>query len=284
MIHSTAIVLAQYTETEDTGGPRQSEQISARWTAYPPDADYETVRIIHAGLTLALMSGLMKTSHQLSLSCSRAVSLAFALLCFVGSASSSQAASTDPRTWPPTAAQVTSQFAFVDFDGDRRPDLATVQAGQGSSWATQYWIAFQLSRGSPQTLGVIAPTGGLQITSRDVNSDSFLDVVVTTEWTNQPVAVLLNDGQGNFTASDPSAFPGAFRTSEKSWICITDEIKDAVALLLSRYRTGNCPASSSFSSPRNLMRLLVMWASRNSLSSIVVSFLGRAPPSLVLHI
>ena len=229
------------------------------------------------------MSGLMKISHQLSLSCSRAVSLAFALLCFVGSAGSSHAASTDPMR-PPTAAQVTSQFAIADFDGDRQPDLATVQAGQGSSWATQYWIAFQLSRGSPQTLGVTAPTGGLQITSRDVNGDSFLDVVVTTEWTNQPVAVLLNDGQGNFTASGPSAFPGAFRTSEKSWICITDEIKDAVALFLSRYPTGNCPESSSFSSPRKLIRLLVMWASRNSPSSVVVSFLGRAPPSLVLHI
>lgn len=230
------------------------------------------------------MSRLMKTSHQLSLSCARAVSLAFALLCFVGFASSSHAASTDTRSWPPTAAQVTSQFAIADFDGDRRPDLATVQAGQDSSWATQYWIAFQLSRRSPQALGVIAPTGGLQITSRDVNSDGFLDVVVTTEWTNQPVAVLLNDGHGNFTASGPSAFPGVFRTSEKSWICITHEIKDAVALLLSRYPTGNCPASSSFSSPRNLMRLLVMWASRNSLSSVVVTFLGRAPPSLVLHI
>ena len=76
-------------------------------------------------------------------------------------------------------------------------DLGTVQVGQRSSWDTHYWIAFQLSRGSRQILGVTAPTGGLQITSRDVNGDSFLDVVVTTAWTNRPVAVLLNDGQGN---------------------------------------------------------------------------------------
>ena len=226
----------------------------------------------------------MKTLHRLNLSWSRAVRLALALLCFVGSAGSAHAASTDPQSWPPTSTQVTSQFAIADFDGDNRPDLATVQAGVSSSWDAHYWIAFQLSSGPRQTLGITAPNGGLHITSRDVNGDDFLDVVVTTAWTNRPVAVLLNDGQGNFRASSPSAFPRAFTTSEKSWICITDEIKDAVALLLSRYPTVNCPEVSRFSSPRNVTGLLVLQASRNSHSSAVVSFLGRAPPSVVLHI
>src|SRR6266851_2252006 len=167
----------------------------------------------------------MKTLHRLNLSWSRAVRLALALLCFVGSAGPAHAASTDPQSWPPTSTQVTSQFAIADFDGDSRPDLATVQAGVSSSWDAHYWIAFQLSSGPRQTLGITAPTGGLQITSRDVNGDSFLDVVVTTAWTNRPVAVLLNDGQGNFRASSPSAFPGAFTTSEKSWACTTDEVR-----------------------------------------------------------
>src|SRR5216683_1520687 len=208
------------------------------------------------------MSLLMKTLHQLTLSWPRAASLAFALLCFAGSAAPAHAASAGPQSLPSPPPQVTSQFAIADFDGDRRPDLATVQVGQGSSWDTQYWVAFQLSGGSRQTLGITAPTGGLQITSRDVNGDDFLDVVVTTAWTNRPVAVLLNDGQGNFRASSPSAFPRAFTTSEKSWICITDEIKDAVALLLSRYPTVNCPEVSRFSSPRNVTGLLVLQASR----------------------
>jgi hypothetical protein len=230
------------------------------------------------------MSGLMRTSNPLSVSCSRALRLAFVLLCFLGFAISARTASTGSQRWPPSSTQVTSQFAIADFDGDSRPDLATVHVAQSSSRYSHYWIAFQLSGGSRQTLGIIAPTGGLQIISRDVNGDSFLDVIVTTVWTNRPVAVLLNDGRGNFSAASPSAFPGAFTASEKSWICITDEIKDAVALLFSRYPAGDCSEVSRFSSPRNVTGLLFLWAPRSSALSAVVSFLGRAPPSFVLHI
>jgi hypothetical protein len=229
------------------------------------------------------MSGLMKTLNQLTLSWSRAVRLVFAIVCFVGSTGSAQAASSG-QSWPPTSTQVISQFAIADFDGDNRPDFATVQAGISSSWDTHYWVAFQLSRGPRQTLGITAPYGGLHVTSRDVNGDDFLDVVITTAWTNQPVAVLLNDGRGNFRASSPSAFPEAFSTSEKSWAGNTDEVQDATAVLLSRHPTENCPEGSRFSSPRSVTRLLVLQASYNPLSSAVVSFLSRAPPSFVLHI
>jgi hypothetical protein len=231
------------------------------------------------------MSGLMKTLPQLNRSWPGAAGLGFAFLSVVmGFAAGGNAALTGPESWPVSSTRTTSQFAIADFDGDNRPDLATIQVGHGSSSDTQYWIAFQLSRGSLQILGITAPTGGLQVTSRDVNGDSFLDVVVTTAWTNRPVAVLLNDGQGNFRASSPSAFPGAFTTSEESWACSNDEVKEAAAALLLRYPTGNCPESSRFSSPQSVTGLLVLRASRNLRFSPVVSFLGRAPPSFVLHI
>jgi hypothetical protein len=225
----------------------------------------------------------MKTLHQLNLSWPRAVGLVFALLCFVGSAASSCAASVGPQSLSSPPPQVRSQFAIADFDGDRRPDLATVHVGQSNSWDTRYWIAFQLSGGSRQTLGITAPTGGLQITSRDVNGDDILDVIVTTEWTDQPVAILLNDGQGNFTASSPSAFPGAFPTSEKFWTSITDEIRDAVAILLSRYLTGACEEANRVSSPQDVARLPISRASVISTFTPIVSFLGRAPPSFGFH-
>lgn len=229
-------------------------------------------------------SGLMKTLHQNSLPLSRAICAAFALLCVVlVLAPCGNSAPGVPQSLPSSFPQIASQFAIADFDGDRRPDLATVQVGHSSSGDTQYWIAFQLSGGSRQTLGITAPNGGLRITSRDVNGDDFLDVIVTTAWTNRPVAVLLNDGRGNFRAFGPSAFPGAFTTSEKSCASTTDEIKDATAVLLSRCPTGTCLEGGRFSSPRNATRLLAPCASFNLPLSAVVSFLGRAPPSFVFH-
>src|SRR4029077_5207486 len=134
-----------------------------------------------------------------------------------------------------------THFAIADFDGDNRPDLASVHVGQSNSISTRYWIAFHLSGGSGQTVGITAPRGGLQITSRDVNGDNFPDVIVTTAWTNKPVAILLNDGFGNFTASDPANFQSAFSASEMSWTFAADEIRDTTAaLLLSRGVPGDC--------------------------------------------
>src|SRR5262249_42230684 len=95
--------------------------------------------------------------------------------------------------------------AFGDFDGDSRPDVATVQMGQASPSHARYWILFQFSTGLKQSIGVTAPIGGLQIASRDVNGDNRLDLVVSTAWRNEPVAVLLNDGNGNFSLHDVNA-------------------------------------------------------------------------------
>ncbi len=178
-------------------------------------------------------------------------------------------------------AQAPTHFAIADFDGDSRPDLASVHVGQSSSRSTRYWIAFHLSGGTGQTVGITAPTGGLQITSRDVNGDSFPDVIVTTAWTNKPVAILLNDGLGNFTASNPAEFQSVFTASETSWTFAAQEIRGAaVALLLSRCVSGDCRTESSSSLPREITRLLALRSSSASLLASVSPFMGRAPPCL----
>jgi hypothetical protein len=189
----------------------------------------------------------------------------------------------DPQSWPPTSTEVTSHFAIADYDGDRRPDLATVQAGQIGSPDTRYWIGFQLSSGPRQTLGITAPTGGLKITSRDVNGDDFLDVIVTTAWTNRPVAVLLNDGHGNFTQFSPAAFPSAFRTFENGCTYTSAEIKDGNAVILSRNPYGDCDEDRSFNSPPHIIGRPLPWASLSPRFFALVSSLGRAPPSFVFH-
>jgi hypothetical protein len=170
-------------------------------------------------------------------------------------------------------------IAIADFDGDSRPDLASVETSLGSSRNTRYWIAFHLSAGQGQTVGITAPAGGLQIATLDVNGDSFPDVVVTTAWTNQPVTILLNDGWGNFTASNPSEFQGAFADHSACWTVTSNEIRDATALPLSRWIPGDCQTRSRVSSATASARLVPPNSISPSFLASVLPFIGRAPPA-----
>jgi len=119
-------------------------------------------------------------------------------------------------------------FAVADFDGDLRPDLAIVEVGRNDFFKTDYWIHLQLSAARGQTILVVAPAGGLQITARDVNGDHALDLVLTTRWLKQPVAILLNDGHGVFSRADSSSFPEAFGGSNTNWNLTDDGVKGAL--------------------------------------------------------
>ena len=168
--------------------------------------------------------------------------------------------------------------AIADFDGDSRPDLASVEAGPSSSLLTRYWIAFHLSAGAGRIVGITAPTGGLQIASVDVNGDSFPDVVVTTAWTNQPVAILLNDGLGNFTPSNLSEFPNAFASPTTCWTAAPDEIRDASALLVSRCLLGDARTRRRASSLTTTAHLAAARIVSASLVAFLFPSIGRAPP------
>jgi len=170
-------------------------------------------------------------------------------------------------------------IAIADFDGDSRPDLASVEGVPSSSRDTRYWIAFYLSAGARRIVGITAPTGGLQIASMDVNGDSFPDVVVTTLWTNQPVAILLNDGLGNFTPSNPSEFPNAFADATACWTAAPDEIRDASALLVSRCIFGDCRTRRRASLLTTSARLPVARTISASLAAFLFPSVGRAPPA-----
>lgn len=178
------------------------------------------------------------------------------------------------------SSHLVAQFTIADFDGDRRPDLAVVEAGPDGVRDSLYWISFRLSSGVSQSLGVTAPRGGLQISSQDVNSDGFLDVVVTTLWTNRPIAVLLNDGRGNFHLSEPSSFPEAFTTSKNSCAVYSAEAGDASSCVLSVTGRSDFLCLASAGLPSNTSRFWSSRASGNSPYGAVVSFSGRAPPAL----
>jgi hypothetical protein len=183
---------------------------------------------------------------------------------------------------PANASGVSPRFAIADFDGDSQPDLATVELGQVSASRAKYWILFKMSAGAQQFIGITAPVGGIEIAPRDVNGDSSLDLIVTTAWLNQPVAVLLNDGHGNFTLRDPVAFPATVWSYETSLYPGNVETRDVAAVFTrlpgdfeNNQRVSEVPQTSG----RPSFEL-----SHDLAFSVAIAVLGRAPPSFVLHV
>jgi hypothetical protein len=177
-------------------------------------------------------------------------------------------------------AGIVPQFAIEDFDGDSRPDIATVLDCASGTVNNRYRIKFQLSSGGSQNIDLAAPVGGLDLSSRDVNGDDFLDVVVTTAGTNRPVAVLLNDGAGTFTASDPAAFPEAFRKSSNFWRGLTEELRDASPAFFSRFFSSDLDRSNGAFSFAVEIGVFARQSDRFETRDAEISYLGRAPPFL----
>jgi hypothetical protein len=90
------------------------------------------------------------------------------------------AAAADVPSAPASSQGPNLSFSVADFDGDAKPDLASVQTGKSDSAHTGYWIQLQLSAVGRQTFQIFAPMGGLQIVARDVNGDHALDLVLIT--------------------------------------------------------------------------------------------------------
>src|SRR6202045_3159035 len=100
-----------------------------------------------------------------------------------------------------------SPFAIDDFDGDHRPDLASVQQVSNNSSGTIYRVQLHLSAVGQQFIHLVGPSGGLRIASRDVNGDDIPDLIVSSAWREETLAVLVNDGRGAFSLADPNSFP-----------------------------------------------------------------------------
>lgn len=123
-----------------------------------------------------------------------------------------------------------SRFAIADFDGDVRPDFASIDGDLNGSGDANYWIQLQLSAAGHQSIHLVAPAGGLSIQARDVNGDHIPDLLLATEWSKRPVAILLNDGHGDFLQVAPDAYPSAFTTANQSWSSAANELIDLFGL------------------------------------------------------
>jgi hypothetical protein len=134
-----------------------------------------------------------------------------------------------------------SRFVIADFDGDVLPDFASIRGDLNSSGGVNYWIQLQLSGTGQQSIHLVGPAGGLSIESRDVNGDHIPDLLLATEWSGRPVAILLNDGHGNFSRVAPDKFPSAFATSNQNWSSVAHQVIDLCGLP-SQSRASVCTA------------------------------------------
>jgi hypothetical protein len=127
---------------------------------------------------------------------------------------------------PPASIAARAQFAFADFDGDRIPDSAILESDAGFCGKTNYSIQLGLSAVGHKAIRLIAPAGGLLIEARDVNGDNALDLVLSTAWSREPVAVFLNDGHGDFSRVDPGEFPHALSESNSNRLSTSQPVAD----------------------------------------------------------
>jgi hypothetical protein len=175
------------------------------------------------------------------------------------------------------------QFAISDFDGDRNPDTASIQAGPNVPGRTDYWIQLRLSATGQQFIRLAGPAGGLQIEARDVNGDHAVDLVVTTAWFRQPVAVLLNDGHGSFSRVEPNGFPEAFREYKTNWFSTFNQPIDAVGVP-PQQDAAICRETGARTRLRSTAGSILPLHAGFLRSPFMMSHAGRAPPPEVSYL
>jgi hypothetical protein len=210
---------------------------------------------------------------------------ALVVLCFSsGVACFADAASTPAQQSPRSSPGFNSTFAIADFDGDRTPDLATVELQTSTSaGTTRYSIRLRLATGATQLFGVTGPAGGLQIVAQDVNGDSALDVLVSSAWLHKQVAVLLNDGHGKFTLADPGAFPAAIQEDGTRWNSGSIALCDNAVLVRLGYSSGEIECVGTFERPQRRFGRAYVPVSPSLTRLPLLQLLGRAPPFFVFQ-
>ncbi len=181
------------------------------------------------------------------------------------------------------ASGFTPRFAIADFDGDRKPDLATIEVERDGLIGTHYSIRLQLSAGEESAIGITGPQGGLQLEPRDVNGDDAIDLVVTTALDSHFVAVLLNDGHGKFTQARAGEFP-AIETDGR--VCLNaarEPTEEYGTLQISRSTFGIESLVACGASTERKARVLLAGLQEVSLADFRQGKSGRSPPDGVFH-
>jgi len=175
-------------------------------------------------------------------------------------------------------AQGSAHFAIADFDGDLQPDLAMVRVARDGAPFSEYFVDLRLSTGTRQPIGILGPSGGLEITPKDVNGDKLTDLVVTSQFDAKFLAIFLNDGKGNFRQAERSEFPQL--VSDYPRRLSAPEESPAVQFVLGRARTVDRDRLLSPIREELPDESYPLWSfsTKVTRSRLTLSRSGRAPP------
>jgi len=175
-------------------------------------------------------------------------------------------------------AQGSTHFAIADFDGDLRPDLAMIRVTRNGAPTTEYSLELKFSSGKRAPIGLIGPAGGLEVSPEDVNGDQFADLVITSVVDREFVAILLNDGKGNFRQVDRAEYPHVGKRAE-SGLCAPAELNTyQLALRPGRNFYGDEVVSQNWQRARQDSFALLPVSDRVVPRWVVSLNPGRAPP------
>ena len=118
-----------------------------------------------------------------------------------------------PAAAAPGASAAT--WAMADFNGDRKSDLVTVVAATSSfGQARSHQLQIQLDAQHTPALAVSRFAARDRLNVRDLDGDSDRDIVLETAF-GEPLAIWLNDGDGNFHEGDVDSFRFQFSHDDR---------------------------------------------------------------------
>jgi hypothetical protein len=117
-----------------------------------------------------------------------------------------------------------------------------------------------------------------------VNGDNVIDLVVSAAWLKSPVAVLVNDGHGNFTIRDPAAFWAALTNPSRTLDSPKQQSPDVALVLSLRTSSSDFVVSERIAPNADRSQKVLPHSSLRDVFPPAVRSSGRAPPPFVHHV